>query len=52
MDEIAQVSEYERNSTTENINRLLNKLEINHNNFSQISEEEYVNCDISTDTTE
>ena len=42
MDEIAQVAEYERNSTTENIKRLLNQLEINHN-FSQMSAEKYVN---------
>ena len=38
-----------QNSTTENINQLLNQLEINHN-FSQMSADEYVNCDISTDT--
>ena len=51
MNEIAQVAEHQRNSTTENIKRLLKKLEINHN-FSQMSAEKYVNCDISTGTTE
>ena len=45
MKEISKVTEQERNSTTENINRLINQLEINHN-FSQMSAKEYVNCDI------
>ena len=51
MDEIAQVAEQAQNSTTVNINRHLNQFEINRN-FSQMSAEEYVNCDISTSTTE
>ena len=51
MDEIAQVAEYERNSTTENIKRLLNQLEINHY-FSQMSAEKYVNYYNSTGLTE
>ena len=51
MDEIDQVAKHERNSTTENIKWLINQLETNHN-FNQMSTEKYVNCDISTGTTE
>ena len=51
INEIAQVAEYEHNSTTENNKRLINQFKINHN-FSQMSAEKYVNFDISTGTTE
>ena len=44
MDVIAQVAEQEQN-------RHVNQLEIKHN-LSQMSAEEYVNCYISTGTTE
>ena len=39
------------NSKAVNINQILNQLEINPF-FSQMSAEEYLNCDISTDTSE
>ena len=49
---ISILLEYNANNwKSENISRLLNQLEISHN-FSQILAEEYVNCDISTSTTE